>query len=431
MIIRLILFTTILLSAKQTLAQTPGLNAQSVSTTPPVEAAQPTDQQKPLDEKLSEQKTPETPNVQPTKGDWKPKLNWSGDLRYRMAKSKEGDDDERTAQQLRVRLGLKADVNETTQAIIRLATATSAISANQTLGDSAEPGMARRPFGIDQAYIDFRFLKNQGAFWIGRTANPFWAPAKVQTLFDTDLAFEGLAIKLEPKFGFGGAFLNLGGFIISENYTAPNDNVDTGLVGGDAGVVIKNEDWSFTGHFGNYYYLNIKNRIITKVEKDAKIDAFSSNPNERFRGNTVYVNDPLALAADRKYFYAYQYILLEAGAEWKHKLQDFEYTLYIDAVNNDARRKEGHALEYGLNGKWRWLTLGYARIKKEADSMLSSFTESDTNGGGTGNKGDRIFANFAFNKNASLQITQFTARRGIDVVSRKFAMTHVDLQVSF
>lgn len=398
MIIRSILFVTILFSAKQSLAQ------DAAPLTPPVEAP---------------------------KEEWKPKLTWSGDIRYRMAKSKEDIDDERTFQQLRVRLGLRADVNETTQAIIKLATATSAISANQTLGDTAEPGMARRPFGIDQAYIDFKFLKNQGAFWVGRTANPFWVPAKVQTLFDTDLAFEGLALKLEPKFGFGGAFLNLGAFIISENYTQPNDNTDTGLVGGDLGAVIKGSDWSLTGHFGNYYYLNVKNHVITRVEKDAKIDVYSNNPNERFRGNTVYVNDPLLPAADRKYFYAYQYILLEAGAEWKQKFGDFDYTLYIDAVKNDARRKEGNALEYGLNAKWRWLTLGYAQIKKEADSMLSSFTDSDTNGGGTGNRGDRLLVNFAFNKNASFQITQFNARRGIDVVSRKFAMTHVDLQVSF
>jgi hypothetical protein len=360
-----------------------------------------------------------------------PKLNWSGDIRYRLAKSKEDIDDERTFQQLRVRLGLRADVNETTQAVIRLATATSAISANQTLGDSSEPGMARRPFGIDLAYIDFKYLENKGSFWIGRTANPFWAPAKVQTVFDSDLAFEGFAIKFEPKWERTAAFINLAGFIVSENYTAPEDKTDTGLVGGDLGFILKDRDWSWTSHFGNYYYLGVKDHVIGRVEKDAKIDPYSNNPNERFRGNTVYVNDPLLPAADRKYFYQDEYILLELGSEWKHKFGDFEYTLYIDAVNNDAAPKEGHALEAGVNLKWRRLTVGFAHVKKEADSVLSSFADSDTNGGGTGNRGERALVNVALNKNTSFQVTHFRAKRGIDVVARKFEMTHVDLMVGF
>jgi hypothetical protein len=363
--------------------------------------------------------------------EWKPKLNWSGDIRYRLARSKEDVSDDRNYQQLRVRLGLRADVNETTQAVIRLATATSAISANQTLGDSSDPGMARRPFGIDVAYIDFKIPEALSNVWIGRTANPFWAPAKVQTLFDSDLAFEGLAIKFEPKWKGLEGFANLGGFIISENYTAPEDNVDTGLVGGDIGLILKEDAWSWTTHFGNYHYLNVKNHVITRVEKSAKVDSYSKNPNERFRGNTVYVNDPSLPTADKKYFYANEYILFEVGSEWKHKLGGFEYTLYLDAVKNDAASKEGQALEAGATLNWHRFSAGYAHIKKEADSMIGSFTDSDTNGGGTGHRGDRAFINLTLNKNTSLQVTYFRAKRGIDVVARDFEMTHVDLLASF
>jgi hypothetical protein len=358
-------------------------------------------------------------------------LNWSGDVRYRLATSKEDINDDRKYQQLRVRLGLRADVNDTTQAVLRLATATSAISTNQTLGDASDPGMARRPFGIDVAYIDFKIPEVQCDIWVGRTMNPFWAPAKVQTLFDSDLAFEGLAIKFEPKWKGWEGFVNLGGFIVSENYTAPEDNVDTGLVGGDAGLVLKGDDWLWTAHFGNYHYLNVKNHVITRIEKSAKIDSFSKNPNERFRGNTVYVNDPLLPAADRKYFYANEYVLLELGSEWKAKLGDFEYTLYFDAVKNDAAPKEGQALEAGATVKWRRLGVGYARIKKEADSMIGSFTDSDTNGGGTGHRGDRALVNVTLNKNTSFQLTYFKAKRGMDVVARNFEMSHADLMVSF
>jgi len=362
--------------------------------------------------------------------EWKAKLEWSGDLRYRYNRAKEDLDDVRNVQQLRARLGLRADVNETTQAVIRLATASSAISTNQTLGDSSEPGMARRPFGIDWAYIDWGFLGG-GKVWLGRTANPFFAPGKVQTIWDSDLAFEGFATKWESKFSRTAAFVNLGGFIISENYTAPEDNVDTGLVGGDLGFVWKGEDWTWTSHFGSYHFLNVKNHVITRVEKDAKIDVYSNNPNERFRGNTVYVNDPLLTIDQRKYFFAHEFVLLELGTEFKQKVGAFDLLAFVDLVRNDKGGDYNEAGEYGLGVKWTFLSLSYARIKKERDSVIGSFTDSDSNGGGTDNDGDRIGLGFQIGKNASIQINHFKANRGIDSVKRKFEMTHVDFGVSF
>ncbi len=358
-------------------------------------------------------------------------LQWSGDIRYRAVRSKERSDDERILQQLRARLGLRAEVNENMQAVVRLATATSGISANQTLGDSADPGMARRPFGIDLAYIEAKVFSERGSLWIGRAANPFWAPAKVQTIFDSDLAFEGAAFKWEQKWSRSFAFANLGGFIISENYTAPEDNVDTGLVGGDAGYGLKDANWSWITHLGNYYFLNVQNHLISRAGKDAKIDSYSVNPNERFRGNTVYVNDPLLPAAQRKYFYKRQFVLLELGTEWKQKISGIEYTLYAEAVRNGASSKEGNAYEVGIALNFGKLTVGYARIRKEADSVLGAFSDSDANGGGTGNDGGRALVNFSLGKNASLQVTQFNAQRGIDVLKRDFSMTHVDFLAAF
>src|SRR5258708_1626416 len=81
-----------------------------------------------------------------------PRIDWSGDIRYRLAKGHEDIDENRSYQQLRVRLGLRAEVNDDVHAVIRLATAnaqSSAINSNQTLGESTDPGMPRRGFGID------------------------------------------------------------------------------------------------------------------------------------------------------------------------------------------------------------------------------------------------------------------------------------------
>ena len=357
--------------------------------------------------------------------EWKPVLKWSGDLRYRMARGKESIDEERKYQQLRARLGLRAGVNEKVQAIVRLATASSAISNNQTMGDSSEPGMARRSFGLDWAYIDWGFLQS-GKFWTGRTANPFWSPAKSQIVFDSDLAFEGLALKWEPTWSRTGAFLNLGAFMVSENYSAGIDSVDIGIVGGDAGWMWKTSNFSWTTHVGNYYFLN----LITRVDKDAKIDPYSY-PHDRYKGNTVYVDDPLLPADQRKYYFQTEYVLVEVGTEWKHKIGQFEYSLYGDLARNTKVGRLGRALEYGWAVKWKMLTLSRSIIKKESDSVVGAFTDSDANGGGTDHDGARTGLSVQLGKSVVLAANYYNGRRGVDTVSRKYSATHVDLSVSF
>jgi hypothetical protein len=344
-----------------------------------------------------------------------------------MARLKEDIDEERKYQQLRVRLGLRADVNESVQAVIRLASASSAISTNQTMGDSSDPGGARRSFGLDVSYIDWRLADSFYA-WAGRTANPFWSPAKVQTLFDSDLAFEGIALKLDPKTGF---FASAGGFMISENYVAPSDSVDTGQFGAEVGARFKfGGNSTLTFHAGNHYFLNVRDSNITRMDKDAKIDPYSY-PFDRYRGNTLRVNDPLLPLDQRKYFFASEFVLLQAGAEWKQAFGPIEYTLFGEAIENNKTVTRDKALEYGGIFKWKWLSATYAEIVKEPDSVLGAFTDSDSNGGGTDNEGRRIAIGIQFGKNAYFNTAHYFGSRGVDSVKRDFSSTHMDLAVGF
>lgn len=370
--------------------------------------------------------TPATPAPE-----WKPNLKWSGDLRYRFARKKESVDEERNYQQLRARLGVKADVNEKVQAMIRMATATSPITTNQTLGDKDEPGMARRSFGLDLAFIDWKFT-DWASMWVGRTANPFFIPGKIQLLWDADLAFEGLSFKLEHS----GVFLNLGTSMISENYksasgAAPGEDlVDVGMAGGQIGYQLKKEDWSASIHVAKYWFLNVHHANINRIEKGAKIDEYSA-PHLVYLGNSIFVNDPLLPAADRKYFFSHQYIVTEAGLELKHKISNGEVTLFADYVKNDAIGSRNTATEYGAMVKWIGISLGYALIKKESDSMIGAFTDSDSNGGGTDNEGSRITLGYEVSKNAQVQVNQFQAKRGIDTTERDYSAMQADLLVSF
>lgn len=354
------------------------------------------------------------------------KFDWFGDFRYRLAENKEADDQARLYQQIRVRVGLKAEVNEDITAQVRLATGTTAISANQALGDNSAPGMPRRNFGLDQAYVDWNYASS-GEVWAGRFGNPFWAPNKIQFLYDADLAFEGVVTKLNFRRDRLSFFANVGGFIINEAYTKPTvtapgtDVVDAGMVGGDAGVILKGDKWTWTSHLGSYNFINIKGKLITALDSSAKVDV-KSEPFDRYVGNSV-VPEGASHTFDKGY------TLLQVGSEWKHKVLEskLEYVVFGDFIQNTATSKFNQAMEYGAGLKWRRYSLGAAQIIKQSDSMLGAFTDSDTNGGGTDNRGTRLQFAAEVAKSTTITLSYFRATRGMDAMSRPFRMTFLDL----
>ncbi|CAN5716528.1 hypothetical protein BH10BDE1_BH10BDE1_03770 [soil metagenome] len=356
-------------------------------------------------------------------------INWNGDMRFRFVQLRESVDDPRLYQQIRARLGFRADVQDDLTAVFRLATATSAISNNQTLGDAKEPGMPRRSFGVDLAYGDWKFLES-GRLLMGRLANPFYAPGRTQLVFDSDLTFEGVSAGWQPKWTDSNAFLNLGAFIISENYATTGDVVDTGLVAVDLGYSLKTEFGQWTAHVARYHYLNIQNRPVTSIEKDAKTDAYSY-PNDRVRGNTVYPNDPLAAPADRKYYYSYDFVQTEVGIEWKMETGAFDILAYGDFVANERAGANGEAHEYGLSLKYGRVQLLIAKGTKRSDSVIGGFTDSDFNGGGTDNRGTKYSVSYALSDFSSMAFTDYEATRGIDSVARDYYARHLDFSLQF
>lgn len=359
----------------------------------------------------------------------KPKISWSGDIRVRLAKAKEDIDEARTYQQLRARLGLRAEVNDQTQAIIRLATGSSSISTNQTLGDSSDPGMQRRSFGLDLAYIDWQ-MHEWSNLWFGRVANPFWSAGKSQLIFDSDLSFEGAAAIFKIKKSNSSVFLNFGSFIISENSSAPDDLNDTSMLGGDIGYAKHTEHLQWTIHFGNYYFNGVKDKPITRLEKAAKTDPYSY-PFDSYRGNSVYPNDPLLPADQRIYYFRNGYILLQLGTELKYKWAKSDVMAFAEVIKNDTATNKNRAIEYGFQYTYKSFYFGVAQIDKQADSVLGAFTDSDTNGGGTDNKGRRFLLGAKTGERTTLQITQYKAQRGVDTVERDYSGTQLDLVAQF
>ncbi len=354
------------------------------------------------------------------------RIEFAGDLRFRLVRQKESVNDERRYQQLRLRFGARADVNEDMKAILRLATATSAVSSNQTLGDSSDPAMARRSFGIDLAYLDWKLFDN-GSLWLGRTAVPFWSPNKVQTVWDSDLAFEGVTIRWEPKWSHSGLFAVLGSSMIYESYnsTTGEDSVDTARVGGQFGHYWKGENWTLTVHVANYYFLNMQNANIKRftTTANAKVDAMSA-PFTVYRGNSVYLKGT-------DYFFTNEYILIETGVEWKHKPGALEYVLFADFVRNDGASSLNRAVEAGGGVKWQKLSVGAAFVEKEADSVVAAFSDTDSSGGGTDNRGARFWVAYQVSPGVNFSINHFEATRGVNTVDRQYSGSLVDLMASF
>lgn len=350
-------------------------------------------------------------------------------MRFRFVNLRESIDDPRLYQQIRARLGFRAEVQDDLTAVFRLATATSAISNNQTLGDAKEPGMPRRSFGVDLAYGEWKFLES-GRVQMGRTINPFFAPGRTQLVFDTDLTFEGVSFAWQPKWSDSSAFFNFGGFVISENYAAPNDVVDTGLIGFNLGYTLKTVTGQWTAHIARYHYLNIQDRPVTSIEKDVKTDSYSY-PYDRVRGNTVYPNDPLAAPADRKYYYAYDFVQTELGLEWKMKVDGFDLTAYGDFAANERAGPNGEAFECGASVRYGRLQVLVAKGTKRSDSVVGAFTDSDFNGGGTDNRGTKYNVSYQLSDASAVALTDFEASRGIDSVARDYYARHLDFSLQF
>jgi hypothetical protein len=351
--------------------------------------------------------------------EWKPDKAWAGDLRLRTRDTKSGLNDVRIREVLRARLAYRADVQQDMTAYLRLATSTStvgdsAISANQTLGDSAAPGMQRRSFGLDLAYLEYRPMAD-AAVWAGKTPVVFYAPAKNQMVYDADLDFEGVSAKWSMQMGDLSTFANVGSSLVSENFAAPNDVPDMALLGAQAGVGYKMFG-AWTADVGYYSWDNAQGRT------GAQVNGVASAANSRFVGNSTDAGATLAS----------KFNILQASLDWQYKLDELTAEAYYDFGRNGDANIGAASYETGVVLKYGKWSLGYANMMKEADSQLGAFTDSDANGGGTDVVGNRENLSYQATKSFGIALINYNGKRGISTASQTdFSETQLDLMGSF
>ncbi|MGB5103574.1 MAG: putative porin [Steroidobacteraceae bacterium] len=324
--------------------------------------------------------------------DWATKIKLRGDLRYRHENiapervvSGEADDAaKRDRQRIRARLGFDAKVTDNVKATLLLATGSDdPRSSNQTLGSNG----TRKSIGVDMAYVDWQFVPG-GNVVLGKQPWAIWRPGQ-SGFFDGDYNGEGGAVKFERGMLFGTAY----GLWLTEQYNANPDgpNTDSRVLGLQAGVkfpLLGGE----TRLAANYFECGL-------CQGESPLYANNANGNTTYRDGESLVN-----------LLAYDYEILDVGAQFGTTVRDLPLTLWANYAQNMASDVEydtayavGATLgKAGNPGTWE---AGVFYQSLDKDALFAQLIASDFGDGKTDSEGWVLKGGYAPVKNVTLNAT--------------------------
>ncbi|NTV53426.1 MAG: hypothetical protein HGA76_10505, partial [Candidatus Firestonebacteria bacterium] len=287
-------------------------------------------------------------------GEWYETVKLYGDLRFRYEDITSESNSlvyaYRDRERVRARIGVQAALDDYWMADFRLATDEAAsagansggdpISTNQTLGDIE----TRKPIWVDLAYIQYKFLFNNGKLTAGKIKNPFERVGDSQLIWDSDLTPEGLGgnVNYEVMQDVN-LFLNGGGFWVKESSTG----YDPMIYGAQLGTKAKLFDVKLTAGFGYFLYTDITNQ----APYDWKVASPLSG-----MGNTIVNNK-----------YINNYMLGEGFVDCTLNLFDFPVKVYTDYVLNNGA---GNYLNRGVYNRAYLVGLTFNKAAKEGSWEL-------------------------------------------------------------
>jgi hypothetical protein len=339
------------------------------------------------------------------------RFEWSGDLRLRYENflyqhdQRGFDEENRHRFRYRARIGARVRVHERITAAFRLASgATNPTSTNQTLGSAAD--FDKETIGIDLAYADIALpLAQDGLdahFLGGKVPNPFvWKVGKDYLLWDNDISPEGGAL----TFGYAAAegarlFANVGAFIDVENRTSADPKVAALQLGGTgrAGAF----ECGLRG--SGYAWRALDDAFDARAQLNGTLGAAQNAGNLAGAG-----------FEDRANVGELSSYLTFAG------IADWPLTLFGTAARNFSADdgvvagfevdNEQNAFIVGLEAgdKARFVKLGLAFARVEANSVVSMFTDSDLFDGSTNRQGFVVWVSRALLPNADLNLEVFSS----------------------
>lgn len=308
---------------------------------------------------------------------------------------------------LRFRLGAKAQVDEEVGVEARLSTAPGRVSTNQDLGTSANAN-ANYSITLDRAAFNWMLMSGLNLKG-GRIANPLYAAADADMVFDTDVNFDALALTYSTKMGSSEIFVNLMDSILDKNTSAYKSDVHqyTAQVGGKIAM----DDQTLGVAVAMHDFQNLQSHTILGSSAT----------------NTTYAS------AGTRYTYGYKPMVVDVAfttpVAGKPLVASVEY---VRNTNSDVTDdKDGYmvGVKYGsLKEKGDYaLSYDYRVIKK--DATVSVFTDGDSFGGGTNGNSHRLVASYQESKNMTANLCYFMGKSGLASGDTEVARNKVAAEV--
>jgi putative porin len=344
--------------------------------------------------------------------------------------------EDRYRMRVRARLGVKADMSDYVEAVIRLASGSLtqiAGSESQTLGQYGN----RYTVGIDQAYIvwntNLRDLLSMNTLEGGRLANPWFSPTEL--VYARDLTFEGVADTVRFGWGVGGpdkshVFLTAGAFPMLEVPEAASN--------------LRFNDGSDHIRLAGAYYDFLK---VTGVQNQpfSTLLNYTAPPFVQW-GNTVFDILNTTDTTSNLFGLAAHFRVADVAASVDHNFGSYTATVSAEATRNlgynlttiealsgqtfPSSQNKGYVGEVSFGnptvdefGRWR-AAVGYRYV--QADAVLDAWTDADFHGGGTNADGYYFWGSLGLTRNTWVRLRYLSAneivgpRYGLDIFQLDF-----------
>ena len=368
--------------------------------------------------------------------EWLDRLKWEGDFRLRyqgdsfaesnapapffqtIGQNIDNTSEDRQRERIRLRLGLNAHVTPAVDVGVRITTGNTGdpVSTNQTLGTTAN----KYSLVLDRAFLKYTPLDGLSVSG-GRIPNPFFS---TDLVWDEDLNFEGLAVKVEPWANEKRElkpFIAAGIFPLQEIQQTVGVKADDKWLYGIQGGVEWTPSTSTRLKVGaSYYdYRNISG-IANPALDDTQFNRTAAD--SRQKGNSLFNIDNdgdvttllpalasdfkianLTLVADFAHFYPL------------HITGTFDWARNVGYDRAETLTRTGLDIEPEVDGYQARLSLGYPMVSErhewqayvgyrylERDAVLDAFTDSDFHLGGTNHKGFMVGGQYGIYKNTWL-----------------------------
>jgi len=312
----------------------------------------------------------------------------------------------------RLRVGMRADVNEYIAAIMQLATgAGDNRSANQTFGGNLDWG--KDLIEVDLAYVQLTPFPEEGQLPLdgtfvvdaGRVPNPFlWKNGRDVMLWDNDINLEGADMRFtaHPADPIE-LFANTGYFIDDEN----SGSKDPGLFAAQLGANARATDTlTFGGRVSFFQFVSLDEAFVERAASSTNGPSVTTGGGNILDGLTGDANGgTMGILATAFYLRSsyFEVLPITLYGSFSSNLSAEASVLFPGAGKENEAWMVG--LELGDKKKYVQFGAGYSYL--EANAFPSMFVESDFYDGQTNRKGWLVYGSREVFHNTDLILTAF------------------------